>query len=222
LSRNQASGLIRLNADLKDYYDANRDRKLSSLYPLTRSMLKGDDDKCPSLKSKAAECRHLADFAVVLANRHRYGNPGRSRLVFRGRMRGKEEQHYSGIVDACEGMVAYQASVTAPEFNAHTCKQAMYVCLQGLARPNRLWREGLPEAEKAYQPFPIKPKAHMLQHLCEDKLPIWGSPSNSWCYRDEDYIGSIKKIAALSSHPRTLEQRVMEKLLILSGMGFSA
>jgi hypothetical protein len=204
-----------LNADLKDYYEANRDRKLSSLYPLTKSMLKGEDDKCPSLKCKAAECRHLADFAAVLANRHRYGNAGRSPLVFRGRMHGREAQHQSGTA-------AYQASCTAPEFNADACKQAMYVCLQGLARLNRLWREGLPEAEKAYQPFPIKPKAHMLQHLCEDKLPLWGSSSNSWCYRDEDYIGSIKKIAALSSHPRTLEQRVMEKLLILSGMGFSA
>ena len=56
----------------------------------------------------------------------------------------------------------------------------------------------------------------MLQHLVEDKLPLWGSPANFWCYRDEDYIGSVKSIAAKTKHPWTFETRVMEKLRILT------
>jgi hypothetical protein len=67
-------------------------------------------------------------------------------------------------------------------------------------------------------PFPLRPKSHLLQHLVEDKIKIWGSPSGFWCYRDEDFIGTVKTICVKSSHPSTIEARVIEKLVILGGL----
>ena len=43
--RNQRTGLLRLNADLKRYYAANKDLKLSSIYPIVLSQIKGDQNK---------------------------------------------------------------------------------------------------------------------------------------------------------------------------------
>jgi hypothetical protein len=39
-----------------------------------------------------------------------------------------------------------------------------------------------------------------------------------WCYRDEDYVGAVKTIAAKSKHPATIEPRIVEKLMLLSGL----
>jgi hypothetical protein len=92
----------------------------------------------------------------------------------------------------------------------------MYKCLQGLAALHNLWRDGVPEATHGKLPFHLKRKSHMLQHLCEDKLPIWGSPSRFWSYRDESFIGAVKTIAGKSKKPDMLERRILDKLLILS------
>ena len=58
----------------------------------------------------------------------------------------------------------------------------------------------------------------MMMHLALDKLVLWGSPSEFWCYGDEDACGKVKKVAAKSSHPATIEKRVMEKLMVLAGL----
>jgi hypothetical protein len=88
----------------------------------------------------------------------------------------------------------------------------MYQCL----------RDGVDEAVHNKLPWLVRPKAHMLQHLCEEKLPLWGAPSRFWSYRDESFIGAVKIIAARSKKPELLEQRILEKLLILAGLGFPA
>ena len=75
----------------------------------------------------------------------------------------------------------------------------------------------IPLAQQKRLLFHVRPKAHVLQHLVEDKLWLWGSPSQFWCYRDEDYVGAVKTIAAKTKHPHTLEERISEKLMILSG-----
>ncbi len=58
----------------------------------------------------------------------------------------------------------------------------------------------------------------MLQHLAADKLSLWGSPSRSWCYRDEDFVGAINKMAARTKYLSTLERRAFEKLQIPAGL----
>lgn len=67
-------------------------------------------------------------------------------------------------------------------------------------------------------PWHIRPKHHLLQHAAEDQLRSWGSPSSSWCYCDEDFVGGIKKVAGASRHPRTIEARVTEKSMVLAGV----
>lgn len=94
----------------------------------------------------------------------------------------------------------------------------MYKFLQSLEALNRLWREGLDIAQHSPQPFHVRPKGHVLQHLVEEKVEMWGSPSAFWCYSDESYCGDIKRIAARTKHPRTLEVRVGEKIRIVAGV----
>ncbi len=59
----------------------------------------------------------------------------------------------------------------------------------------------------------------MLERLVLDQKARYGSPALSWCYRDEDVVGSVKSIAAKTKNPRTLESRVMMKLRMLSSLG---
>ena len=67
-------------------------------------------------------------------------------------------------------------------------------------------------------PFHLRPKCHACQHLVEEKIRMFGSPSSFWCYRDEDFVGCVKRIARKTLHPATLEIRVMQKLRILASL----
>jgi hypothetical protein len=58
----------------------------------------------------------------------------------------------------------------------------------------------------------------MLLHMVGDQLERFGSPSRCWCYRDEDYVGVVKLVAAKTKDPRTLEQRVHDKLMLMAGL----
>ena len=81
-----------------------------------------------------------------------------------------------------------------------------------------LWREGEDPTLQDDQPFHFRPKAHMLMHLACDQLQLWGSPSEFWCYGDEDACGAIKRIAACTTHMATIEKRIMEKLMVGAGL----
>ena len=50
------------------------------------------------------------------------------------------------------------------------------------------------------------------------QLDIFESPASFHCFGDEDFVGSIKKVAQRSKHPHTLEQRVAEKCRLLAGI----
>ena len=69
-----------------------------------------------------------------------------------------------------------------------------------------------------YQPWRLRPKAHLLQHLSADKLEVFGSPSACWCYGDEDFVGTIKDIVAKTKYPSTLEWRTTQKLMLREGL----
>ena len=73
--RSYAAGIAYLSEQLRLYYRAHPG--LSQIH-LTVNMVKGKDGSYPTLKSKAAECRHLAGFAVVLSQRHANGAAGRA------------------------------------------------------------------------------------------------------------------------------------------------
>ena len=92
----------------------------------------------------------------------------------------------------------------------------MYLYLQSMAGLNSLWRPDGHEEETT--PFVLRQKTHVLQHLVEDHIPRYGNPASFWCYRDEDFVASVKTIAFKSRHPFTMETRVMQKLQIVEGV----
>jgi hypothetical protein len=111
--RNQLNGLLYLNGELKKYYNAKKALGLSSLYPLALSQLKGEGGR-PVLKAKAAQCRHVAEFCLQLAYKHKFGTANRPPFTFRGaRLRGHEAEHLDALVEMFQGLVNYHRACSA-------------------------------------------------------------------------------------------------------------
>ena len=94
----------------------------------------------------------------------------------------------------------------------------MYTFLESFIALHDMWRAAFPDHLHDKLPFHIRPKAHMLQHLVEEKIVLFGSPNAFWCYGDEDFVGVIKVVCSMSKHPATLEKRVAEKSMIMDGV----
>jgi len=217
--KSKKRGLESLHSQLKNYYRANKDKGYSEVFP-TASQIRSEKPGYPQLKAKAAQTRHLAEFCLLLANVHRYGGNGRPPLQFLSShaMAGKEDQHSHHLVELFEGFAKYHREVLAEPFQPDECKKAMCKFLEGVGALHDLWRAGRTVAERKVAPFHLRPKIHMLQHLMEDQLSLWGSPLKSWCYRDEDHVGMVKRLAGCCKNPRTLEARLNEKLMLLAGL----
>lgn len=170
---------------------------------------------------KAAQTRHLADFCLTLAQRHRAGDGHRAAFRFGDahRMAAHSVEHCDLLVELFEGLKGFTRSCSARPFVIHDCRTSMYRYLQALEGLHNLWRNGAPPERLAALPFHIRPKAHVCQHLAEEKIDAFGNPSSFWCYRDEDFVGSIKAIANKTKHPATLEEKMLQKLRILAAIG---
>ena len=114
-------------------------------------------------------------------------------------------------------MVNYHCGCQAVPFVGSACKDGIYSFLQSFDALHGMCREGMSEQAQKHLPWHHRPKSHMLQHIVEDKVPLFGSPNQFWCYGDEDFVGSIKSVCAMSRHPATLEVRVAEKAMITAG-----
>ena len=218
--RNKQTGMLHLNGQLTNFYTAHPG--LTKLTPLSLSQLSSGKEagNYPTLKAKAAQTRHVTEFCLVLSYQHQLGAPWRAPFAFgrTHRLSGREAEHGALLVDMCEGMARYHRACGRVPFDAENCKAAMYRFLRAMAGLHRMWREGLPLAEVSSQPFRLRPKCHMLMHLVSDQLQLWGSPSSFWCYGDEDFVGAVKQIAARTKHPYTMEVRMAEKLMLLTGL----
>jgi len=213
--------IARLNRELRAYYAANAARNMSKVSEITYPMIFCKSVGYPYLKAKAAQTRHLADFGLAIAYRHLNGSTDRPPLRFaRGHaLHGKHEEHLRLTVTLFEGMVGYHRACGARPFDPAACKSAMYDFLRSVSALHTLWRRDVPERDLAAQPWHMRPKTHILQHLVEEQTLLWGSPSRAWCYRDEDFVGSVKQIACKSKHPANLEKLVTDKMMLLSGLG---
>ena len=96
----------------------------------------------------------------------------------------------------------------------------MYTFLQSLKDLNDVFITGLVVGSMAYRsaPFHVRQKAHMLQHLVEEGLPLWGNPRNFWRYMDESFVGAMKGAATRSKHRSTLQDTVMRKSRLFAGV----
>jgi hypothetical protein len=213
-------GLVWLNGELKCFYRANQHLGLCSLHPLVESQLKGTGGH-PFLRAKAAEARHLSEFGLILANLHRHGGQGRPRFSFEAgfRLEGSTDAYLRDLVQVFEGMCQYLRSVGAEIFDAEVCKEGMMKFLRAMSRLEKLWTDGLPPKQQMKQPFHLRQKAHLLEHLALDQIDRWGNPARWWCYRDESFVGSVKHVASKTKAPATLEVRIMQKLRMLEALG---
>jgi hypothetical protein len=216
---NQLRGLQALNHTLTMYFGANKE--LCKTGPLVLTQIIAPVPGYPYLKAKAAQVRHLAEFGLILANMHAHGNDQHARYRFRPShiLAGREDEHLRELVATFQGMTRYVRSLSAVPFDPDACLQAMMLYLTSMSRLHDLWRIGFGPNERSKQPFQLRQKCHMLQHMVQDQIQDYGSPSHFWCYRDEDYVGNVKRICAKTKDPRTLESRVMQKLKILEGLG---
>jgi hypothetical protein len=218
----QAQGMIALNLALNAYYSRNKEKGLTKVTPLSITQLLGREPKYPFLKAKAAPVRHLAEFCLELAYKHLYGVPGvRPPFAFTATspMHGRTEQHLALMVDVFCGMEKYCRSLHTDPFNAAMCTDAMLLYLSSLSALNKLWRLGRDPADVGGLPWHIRPKCHILQHLVLDHIRHYGNPTKFWCYRDEDFVGAVKRMCAKTKHPATLEARILLKLRILFSLG---
>ena len=218
--RNSALGLASLNKQLHNFYLANKHRKLTRIDPLTYSQIRAKKPGYPYLKTSAAGSRHVTEFALALAYAHRDGTSSCGPRDFPPghRLHGRALEHNNLVVQMMEGLVSYQRSAAEEPFNSSECKSNMYKFLTNFVSLHNMWREGVPEDAQAALPFHARPKLHLLQHLVEEKIQLFGSPNSFHCYMDEDYVGVIKKVCAASKHPATLERRVSEKCQIMAGI----
>ena len=218
---NQTIGLAGLNSQLATYYKANPG--LSKAGPLVISQIIGKNPGHLFLKANAAQVRHLAEFGLVLANKYLgYSDDARAKFRFnrKHRLFPRLQEHLENLVATFQGMTRYVRSLSATPFDPDACREGMFLYLSSMGKLHELWRPDiLGKAQNSKQPFNVRPKAHKLQHLVQDQVQIFGNPSTFWCYRDEDYVGNVKRICAKTKDPRTLESRVLQKLKILEGLG---
>ena len=123
------------------------------------------------------------------------------------------------VVAMFEGVQNYYRACDATPLQREACIDSMYAFLSSLEQLNTLWCTGLATDEQRQKmPFHVRPKIHMIQHLVEDQLDLWGNPRNFNCYMDEHYIGSMKTVCGCTKHPHTIEHVVLQKSRVAAGV----
>ena len=117
-----------------------------------------------------------------------------------------------------EGLQGYQESCTAEPFVETTWRDAVHLFLNSTVALRQLFRIGLPPHLHDSQPFNYRPKGHMMDHVVNEKIQLWGSPRHFWCYADEDFVGLVKRIAVMTKHPKTLEAILLKKYRLFAAL----
>eukprot|EP00959_Pyramimonas_sp_CCMP1952_P311520 6519569-Pyramimonas_sp.AAC.1 len=143
------------------------------------SQLKSKTSTYPVLKAKAAQTKHLCRLALALAHRQA-GFQTRTAFSWRPghRLHARSHEYCALITQIFEATCAYYDACDADDFEPERCIQPMYAFLQTMVQMNDLWCHGLAPDLHNFQPFHIRQKMHMLQHLVEDQLSLFGAPKN--------------------------------------------
>ena len=198
------AGVLWLNEQLAMYYAAN---PAFSPVQITLLMLKPSDGSHPTLKCKAAQCRHLSGFGLFLAARHK-----RINLQLEDERLAPHSAEYHTLAGSMASfLVQYHASCSEEPFSVMHCTDAMVGFLGEYNQLRLLFRRGLPLELHAGSVFGPRPKMHMCEHLVRLKVPLYGSPRLFWCYGDEDFMGLVKKILLKSKHSRSMERVLIFK-----------
>ena len=122
----------------------------------------------PKLKGKGAPTRHLAGYALDLAERFNTGT-----------------LHCRLRLGVCQSLVRfYQLITTAARIL--TGEQKLELSNVGRALTQmyaRLAKEALDNGTKAWK---LVPKFHLFLHICQWQAEMFGNPRFAWTYADED------------------------------------
>jgi hypothetical protein len=144
-----------------------REEKVSSPYQHMTALMIKQEGKCPKLRGKAAEVRGIMKFCLQQAEQ----------------MCDEADPTDETVLHAARHLHACYAHLSAGQFDAEHLKLhsrkfcSLYVALSDMHGPD-LWR--------------FKPKFHQFQEMCEYASNL---PSSCWCYRDEDFGGSMAQYA---------------------------
>lgn len=164
--RNKELRLKALFHRMQQFYAENGTE--SCLDDLTPTMIKKDPKSPYKLRSKAAETRGLIPFARALAEELLLDTDPVESSVKKAAV----------LMDSCYSMLS--TSTFSQQILGESCRQ---FCLIYVALGDHF--------DDDYS-FKIKPKFHLWQELC---LHSSGCPSTAWTYRDEDFGGTVAKLA---------------------------
>ena len=168
LGRNMGIAMQTLWEMLRVYY-TTLSRTTSRLQSLSLEDIRRRG-KSPKLSAKTAQTRHLAGFALELAQKYNSGNDHDN---FR-------QECAQALVDFHNFLETRPRSLNAEDLaeladiGRRIC--STYAALNRTATGNE-WK--------------LTPKFPLLLHLVELQAPLWGNPKFFWCYSDEDMVGAI-------------------------------
>ena len=111
--------------------------------------------------------------------------------------------YFELLVEVFTAMHGFNSSLGAGQFSEGRCASNAMRYLRAFKKLHDMFRVGLTDRiQIAHQPWHMRPKMHMLEHLALGTVPTHGDPSGFWCYADESYVGRVKKIARCTAHPK--------------------
>ena len=135
----------------------------------------------PRLRAKAAETRYLVPFCYELCMEMRDA---------------QNTIHNNTVLECVFHLFSFYMTMGRSPYNAEFAKSAAKQCLI-------LYSSLSNEAMRAGKDMrPLKPKFHLFSELAEYQIENSSDPSLFWCYKDEDLIGLIAKIAFSSGGKR--------------------
>ena len=177
-----------LDTSMAAWYKANRvTSKVQG--KLTKEGIRASG-QWPKLKAKAAATRHLAPFALQLAQAH---------LGARQRAICQLLCEFYSLLDT-QGMFLDDAAKDRfPKLGFRLCGLFAQQAAEAYAAGRKQWK--------------MSPKVHLLLHLLEWQAPSTGiNPRFFWVYADEDMVGLMVEVAQ-SCHPTTMPATAMTKWL---------
>jgi len=175
--------------DLDNFYRTNKTTsKLQGKLTLERVRASGD---WPKLKCKAAAARHLAPFALQLAEQHLDGRRvALCTLLVR----------FYGIMNEEGQFLSDRAKAEFPGIGRRICMLYSQLAAESAEKGHKFWK--------------ATPKLHLFQHVCEWQGVESGNPRFYWCYADEDLVGQLIEVAE-ACHAKTMAVTAMHKWLTL-------
>ena len=192
---NQEERVSKLFKHMQAWYSRTRaTTKLAGKLTVERLRTKGS---WPKLKAKAAATRHLAAYALHLAQEFGTGAAEDRKILCLAQLLC---QFYE-ILESESQFLAPAAKAELPKLGLRLVGVYTSLAVEAKRQGVKLWK--------------LMPKLHLFLHLCEWQAISLGNPRYYWTYADEDLAGTMAEIAE-SCHPSTMSMSSLFKWVHLA------